>query len=353
LLKAVAILNLIDADDLLPTEALLRAAFAPINAREILPALATLKSNGLLFQRGPTYRLWPNGSVGLENALDAAVRAVGPVETVSTGLDLYLDHDPILARRHYVESGTVRYFELRYGLATSLADALQKPTEADGLVVIALADTDQERKAAVASPFAERPDVVVGVVQPLLGLAPELQDVRCWQWVVDHTPELADDPYAAAEAGRQLATARRALAARLKTYLSLRAGTATGVVWFASGTKVIPPARGSLSGLLSAICDQMFASAPLIANELLNRNALSSAAAAARMRLLEGLFIASDRPVFRNQCRQVAARKIDVPVGPAQRRSSRPTRRSFRSHGARRAGPAEAAACVDATHRHD
>jgi hypothetical protein len=199
-----------------------------------------------------------------------------------------------------VESGTLRYFELRYALATSLSDALNKATEADGLVLIALADTDRERRAAlnaaVTSPFAERPDIVVGVVQPLFGLAPELQDVRCWQWVIDHTPELADDAYAAAEAARQLATAHRALATRLKSYLGLRAGTATGVTWFSSGEKVIPPVRGGLSGLLSKICDQMFASAPRIANELLNRNTLSSAAAAARMRLIEGLFTASDRP---------------------------------------------------------
>ena len=94
MLKAVAVLNLIDADDLLPTEAVLRAAFAPINTHETVLALATLKDNGLLFQRGPTYRLWPNGSVSLEKALDAAARAVGPVETVAAGLDLYLDHDP-------------------------------------------------------------------------------------------------------------------------------------------------------------------------------------------------------------------------------------------------------------------
>ena len=240
------------------------------------------------------------------------------------------------------KSGTLRYFELRYAQATSLTEALQEPTNGDGLVVIALADTEKERKAgleaAVAPPFAERPDVVVGVVQPLLGLAPELQDARCWQWVVDHTPELADDAYAAAEAGRQLASARRTLAARLKSYLGLRAGTATGVVWFTSGTEVVPPARGGLSGLVAAICDQMFASAPLIANELLNRNALSSAAAAARMRLIEGLFTASDRPALGIDADKSPPEKSMYLSSSEERRNSRPARRPFRSNGARRPG---------------
>jgi hypothetical protein len=300
-LKVVAVLNLLDADDLLPTDVTVRAAL-PAPAGDISAAVGHLKKRGFLFQRGKTYRLWPNGSIGLDSALEAANRAIGPIETVATGLELYLDRDPILARRHYVESGTLRYFELRYAFAPALPSALQKPTDADGLVVIVLADTEAEYEAALLdatkSPFAERSDIVVGVVQPLLGLAPELQDVRCWQWVADHTPELADDPYAGAEAARQFAAARRALAARLSTYLGLRSGTAAGVQWFLSGASVILPKRGGLSGLISKICDQLFAAAPLIANELLNRNALSSAASAARMRLIEGLFNASDRPLL-------------------------------------------------------
>lgn len=301
-LKAIAVLNLIDSDDLPPTEAVIRSLFAPAKPRDTSSAIAALKQRSLLFQRGPAYRLWPNGSVGLDKAIDAAQRAIGPVESVVAGLETYLDREPILARRHYIESGTLRYFELRYAPAASLADALKKPTDADGLVVVALADTENERqdalKAAASSSFADRPSVVVGVVQPLLGLAPELKDVRAWQWVVDHTPELADDSYAAAEAGRQLTNARRALSAQLQSIVGLRTGTAVGVAWFLEGDKVAPPARGGLSGLLSDICDRLFASAPLIANELLNRSTLSSAAAAARMRLIEGIFSSSDQPLL-------------------------------------------------------
>lgn len=302
ILKAIAVLNLIDADDLLPTEAVIRALFAPIHMREISAAVAALKNRGILFQRGPAFRLWPNGSVSLDNAIEAATRATGPVESVAASLDHFLDREPILARRHYVESGTLRYFELRYAPASSLTEALKKPTDADGLVVVALADTENERqdalRAAALPIFANRPNVVVGVIKPLLGLAPELKDVRIWQWVADHTPELADDAYAAAEASRQLTNARRSLSARLQSILGLRTATAIGVEWFVGGDNVVPPTRSGLSGLLSSICDRMFASAPLIANELLNRSTLSSAAAAARMRLIEGIFSSSDKPLL-------------------------------------------------------
>jgi hypothetical protein len=301
-LKAIAVLNLIDADDLLPTREAVQAIFAPAVTADLGAAIAQLKRRGLLFQRGTSgpYRLWPNGSVRLDAALDAAIRAVGPVETVAAGLEAHLDHEPILARRHYVEYGTLRYFERRYVHAPALSDVLAKPSEADGVVVVVLADNEAEQVAALrlatGSPFTERPDVVVGIVQPLLGLAPELQDVRCWKWVEENTPELAEDVYASAEVARQLATARRALAGRLETHLGFRDITATGVQWFRAGVAVTALRRGGLSALLSEVCNELYPSAPLITNELLNRNALSSAAAAARMRLIEGLFNAGDRP---------------------------------------------------------
>jgi len=303
-LKVVAVLNLLDADDLLPTEAALHAVFTPAKKRAVDLALCGLRSRGLLFQRGMAgaFRLWPNSSVSLDAALAGAARAIGPVETVASTIEPYLDREPILARRHYVECGTLRYFDLRYAHATALQDSLKKAPDGDGVMVVALADTEAERQAALdaarAGAFVERADVVVAIIQPLLGLAPELQDVRNWQWIADNTPELVDDAYAAAEVARQLNAARRALAGRLASCLGLRAGTAADVLLFRAGQPIGAPPRGGLSALLSTVCDDLYPSAPLITNELLNRNTLSSAAAAARMRLIEGLFTAADQALL-------------------------------------------------------
>jgi hypothetical protein len=303
-LKSIAVLNLLDADDLLPTSSVLHAAFSPLEGRRVDAALAGLRRRGLLFQRGAAgaFRLWPNASASLDSALAAATRAVGPVETVANGIEPFLDRDPILARRHYVEKGTLRYFDLRYAHAASLREALEKPSQGDGTVVVALADTEVERQvaleAAQTAPFINRQDVIIGIIEPLLGLAPELQDVRTWQWVANNTPELTEDAYAAAEVARQLSAARRTLAGRLAGFLGLRAGASAKVLWFRAGRSINAPVRGGFSALLSAVCDDLYPCAPLIANELLNRNTLSSAAAAARMRLIEGMFNASDRPLL-------------------------------------------------------
>ena len=301
LLKVVAILNLLDAEDLLPTDRAIAAALTPATRRDIDVAIQVLVDRGLLFRRGRAnaYRLWPSSSLSLESAFETALRAVGPVEQVASALKPFLTQKPVLARRHYVEHGTLRYFEVRYADSGELAKAIQKETEADGLVVVALADTDAEREKALLSakapPFDERPDVLVAVVRPLVGLAPDLQDVMCWQWVADNTPELSQDSYASAEVARQLAFARRALISRLGEIAGLRSGTARDVQWLRAGQPEQVPPRGGLSALISGICDQLYPDAPQVTNELLNRNTLSSAAAAARMRLIEGLFQASDQ----------------------------------------------------------
>ncbi|NGM23976.1 hypothetical protein G3576_28475 [Roseomonas stagni] len=303
-LKAVAVLNLLDADDLLPTERAIRASFVGTGTSDVGGVLARLAERGLLFGRGQAgaYRLWPTSSVSLDMALAEATRALGPVETVASGLDQYLDREPILARRHYVERGTLRYFEIRYAHSAALSTALATPIEGDGAIVVALVDTEAERAAivdlALAEPYTSHDNVVVCVTTPLLSLAPELHDVRCWTWVAANTPALAEDSYAAAEVERQLSAARRALSVRLVEAVGLRTGSAPGQLLFRRGKQLGPMDGRGISRLLSSICDKLFEDAPRIKNELLNRNALSSAAAGARMRLIGGIFEASDQPLF-------------------------------------------------------
>ncbi len=304
ILKVVAILNLLDVEDLLATDRAIAGSITPGSRRDMDAAIQKLVDLGLLFRRGRAnaYRLWPSSSLSLETAFETALRAVGPVEHVASALRPFLDQEPVLARRHYIEYGTLRYFEVRYANGAELVKAIQKETEADGLIVVALVDTDAEREkaliAAKAPTFCERPDVLVAVVCPLAGLAPDLQDVMCWQWVVDNTPELSHDAYASAEVVRQLRFARRALSSRLGKVAGLRRATAKDVRWLRAGVLEQVPPRGGLSALISRICDQLYPDAPNVTNELLNRNTLSSAAAAARMRLIEGLFQASNRPLL-------------------------------------------------------
>jgi hypothetical protein len=304
-LKTVAVLNVLDAEHLLATDAVLVAAIADGDAEGTVErAVACLKRRGLLFHRGAAggYCLWPSTSVSLESAFASAQRTLGPVDRVVAHLRPYLDTGAQLARRHYIETGTLRHFEVRYTEVAALLEAVTHPTDADGLVVITLCESADECRAAVTQAateeIASHPEVIVAVPPSCEEIAAELQDARCWQWVAQNTPELAHDMYAAAEVARQVATSRRALLRKLAALFGFHDGHTDAVQWWRSGRRFNLQARGALSADLSTLCDELYNQAPRICNELLNRRSLSSAAAAARLRLIERMFSAADRPAL-------------------------------------------------------
>lgn len=301
-LKVAAVLSLLDSPELLATDVALRACLSPVSKLDVDAAVTTLLDRGLLFRRGKLggYRLWPNTSVNLAAILEDAERAVGELQTVSENLASIVDAAPVLARRHYLDRGTMRHFEVRYATVDRLDAVAAKSTVADGVVIIVPVDTQAEQVEALtraeASSLSARDDVVVGVTRPLANLLGEVRDLVCWQWVKAHTPELAADPYAASEVARQIASGRRTLDAALGVTAALRQRGPTTLQWRWKGDE-LPVARG-LSDALSAICDELFDNAPHILNELLNRKSLSTPAAAARMRLIEGVLDAADQPLF-------------------------------------------------------
>lgn len=301
-LKVVAILNVLDAEHLLATDVVLRSSIADGDPEDAVGrAIATLKRRGFLFDRGAAggYCLWPSTSVNLESAFEVAQRRLGPLDRVSTQIAPYLDASPVVARRHYIKTGTLRHFEVRYAELATLGEIVARPTNGDGLVVVALCETQGECQSAVenaaSSEFANRPDVLLAIPPPLSGLAAEVWDCRCWQWVADNTPELAQDSYAAAEVTRQLAASRRALMQEVHAVLAFD-GKKADVEWWRTGKRFPVPAPGTLSASLSMISDELYDQAPYLCNELLNRRSLSSAAAAARMRLIERMFLSADQP---------------------------------------------------------
>ena len=305
LLKSVAVLNLLDTDDMLADEKSLEYALVTSKATEKLSqAVANLKLRGVLFDRGAAggYCLWPGTSINLESAFESAKRVIGPVDRVSKHLRPYLDQKSVVARRHYIEKGTLRHFEVRYTNPTNLRDIVDPPTDADGLVVVALCDSRDEHQFAKeevkTDEIASRPELVTVVPAPLHGIAAEVQDAISWQWVADNTPELASDPYAAGEVVRQVESSRRKLLRTLDSLFGFQGENPNEIEWYRKGERLESPKKIRLSSVLSEICDKLYPDAPRIQNELLNRHTLSSAASAARLRLIERIFTAADQPLL-------------------------------------------------------
>src|SRR5262249_42279903 len=172
------------------------------------------------------YCLWPHTSVNLERAYHDASKALPQPERVSPLIRESLETRPLVARRHYIETGNLRHFTVNYTPTVDLAHAVEERDEGDGKIVVALCETEEDRiealRVARSSAARDRDDVLVAVPRPLQGLATLIHEVQRWDWIARNVPELNHDAYALEEITRQLRTARQVLEKHVRSYIGLR-----------------------------------------------------------------------------------------------------------------------------------
>jgi len=274
------------------------------DGKGIRAAIGALQKNKrVLYSRGHARGLclWPYTSVDLEKAHEDASRVVETPQHVAPLIKDYCSTRPIVARRHYIETGNLRHFEVRY---SPLVDLLSPPNfdsgRADGFIVIPLCETAAEHLEAVALAKVlskQNPNCLVAVPQPLNNLAGLVQDVQRWEWIASNVPELNADKYASEELSRQKAERQLALDKRVRDFVGLNQSKGS-LKWFHEGESIKIQSGKQLLTFLSELCDHTFPDAPNVQNELVNRRSLSSAAAAARMRLIERMFSHGTEPLL-------------------------------------------------------
>ena len=310
-LKTIGILNLLDADDLRPTKEAIMWAVGGKSSKEhneVLDVLRVLAERRILYFRGDArgYSLWPYTSVDIESRLDEAKRAIPSVGKISDAIAEQLDARPIVARAHYIRTGNLRYFDVVYCKPEELMEqAKEYKTSADGFILVPLCETEAESKTSisVAKALPPRHDLIriVAVPRALVHLTQAALNALRWEWVQKNTLGLNNDRFAREEVYLNSQEARNLLQSQVQQFIGLNRITGqSSLRWFyfdkdGAQTKSFDSGRQALR-MLSDLSDQVYDKAPRIKNELANRHNLSSAAAAARMRLLELMFVNADKP---------------------------------------------------------
>ncbi len=310
-LKTIAILNLIDDMHLLASKEAVALAMLPESSDAQRPVEDVLQElharKHIIHYRGAAggYCLWPYTSVNLERAYEDACRAIGSQPRISVAIQDYLEKRPLVARRHYIITGTLRYFDVLYVPVAQLPTTLttNNTSGAVGHIIVPLCETQEERQIALQfaqSPAQlDSPDTLIAISQSLGDLAGLLQEVQRWQWISENVPELVNDTYAAEEVTRQLISAKQVLERRVHTSLGVHQSIEhMEALWFCQAKPLTIPNRRSLFSRLSDICDELYHQAPRILNELVNRDSLSSAASTARLKLMELILASPSKPLL-------------------------------------------------------
>lgn len=309
ILKTVGILNVIESVELTPSSELISLALW--HADGVSAELKKLQKRGLLFSRGKRgYALWANTSINLEQAYQEAIETVTKAPPIASIIQSRLDVRPVVARRHYIQRGNLRHCSVEFATVNEFAGISEKQVPhykhpADGHILVVLCESPDQRMKAVeiAESQPHNSNTLIAISPPLDVLTGASLDLERWHHVERYTSELKDDRFAAEEVSRQIAIASKLLDTRLEEYVGFRkeglGEMESPITWYSRGALVNSLNEGQpLQNYLSDHFDEAFANAPLIFNELINRQAISSAAAAARQQLFNRLLKHSDAPLL-------------------------------------------------------
>ena len=292
IIKAVGLLTAIGASGNVKASGELIELALGGDPRDTRRAIQTLLGNSVLVNRkhSGAFALWQGSDVDIEARSREAERKLGE-SLISPKLHLPVQPRPLVAKRHSYQTGTLRYFEVRFVSCVDFWSSLSPREGADGLILYTLpnsgADYRQLVELASSSAVRERADVIVAIPRDIEQLLDSVRELDVLNWISNNTPELAGDAVGRRELRSRKALAEVRVTQELNNLFSPDSPMAKGTSWYHRGIQhEISGSRG-LASFLSGICDFVYCETPRLRNEVLNRRHLSSAGAAARRNLID------------------------------------------------------------------
>lgn len=194
---------------------------------------------------------------------------------------------PVVAKRHYYETGSMRWMELSLRSVEQAEKIAQnyKPQKGEfGQLILALPGRDmsssEARRRAQTCARLEPWPVLIGIPSNHARIADLSSELVALEQVKERH-ELGGDPVARREVFARLAVTRSDLEDQLQTAVSLSK-------WYDGSEQIVEPGA-KLSPIASDLADQIYWSCPRVWSELVNRDSLSSSSVKARRDLLHAM----------------------------------------------------------------
>lgn len=292
LAKAVGLLNLVSrASGLKASKAVLRLLFP--NARSFNATLGCLRSASVVQYRrfSGEYRVWQGTDFDIDERTREEAEKLGPFN-LADALRRRLESPAVVARRHSTETGTLRYFAVAFADPESSRIAASDDSDMPRIVFFLAEHKDHETAFHAMRHRLAEPGTIWAFHRNGAAIRAAVADVLALDAVRQGAQELASDPVAAREVHERLAAARIAERATIGRLL----GDPSCSEWYCEDRILDIADRRSRQRELSNVMDRVYDSSPLIRNELVNRNRLSSQAAAARNKLFRHMLEQEHRP---------------------------------------------------------
>ncbi len=293
LLKTIAVIDLFkERSGLVANFDLLRTCFSGTSDKALEKALSQLDTwSFTIFKKFLDARaIFAGSDFDIDGAVRAALDDIDEVDFKE--LKSAAGLQPILAKRHYHDTGALRWFDVNVvpvGGLVEFAARLEPENGAIGQFLLAIPTEGETEDYAEdlcrkAARHSKEWDIVVGISKRSWAVVPLARELFALDSVSNDHPELAGDPVARREVFARLA----ALQALLEIELHKAFDSA---LWFRKNHQPKPLRQADLNGLASELADRRFAESPRLHNELLGRQKPSSNAIAAQNALLRRMVL--------------------------------------------------------------
>lgn len=230
-------------------------------------------------------RLWEGSDFDAELAVKASVERL----PLSLGKLLADAHPlrPIVAQRHSYRTGAMRSFECRYFDTAADFENLSAHLNSknyDGLIGYWVSDEEPSAELIPETCDGKKPFVLIKV-SGLETLRLRSLELAGLQDVAKNAVELQTDGVARREVRHRLLQARNQFDDALNRCLNAKEPVA---VWFAGRVEKLN-LRKQFNSQLSDLCDEVYSAAPVVWNELVNRQALTSQGAKASRQVIAAM----------------------------------------------------------------
>ena len=288
LLKVIAAVDMLkDRSGLVASSELLELALRDCGAEKIGAALGDLQRWCLIIFRKFTnaFAVFEGSDFDINRATERALEETRDLDLSSfEALSQLL---PIVAKRHYHETGALRWFEVNVVPTADVQTAAEEYVPKHGaigafLLTIPTQGETQEAASETCQLAAERSqewDIVVGLSGGSWKIPSLARELLALERVREHTPELQGDRVARMEVRARIAV----LQGQMETEIS---NALNGAYWYRKGRTPTRLHHAELNSLASSLAAARFSHAPRLRNELIVREKPSSNAIAARNALL-------------------------------------------------------------------
>ena len=298
LLKTVSLIDLFkERSGLVANSELLRTCFPDTSARDLEKALSELDAwSFTIFKKFLDARSIYSGSdFDIEGAVRAALNDIDEVDFKE--LKSLAGLQPILCKRHYHDTGALRWFDVDVVPVRGIVEFVAKLEPENGAIgqyLLAIPTEAESEDHAQdlcrrAASRCEAWDIVVGISRRSWAIVPLARELFAIDGIINDHPELAGDSVARREVSARLA----ALQALLETELRKAFDNA---LWFRKNDQPKRLRHAELNGIASDLANRRFAESPRLHNELLNRQKPSSNAIAAQNVLLRRMVLNEGEP---------------------------------------------------------